>query len=318
MAGIQTAELDLWFDLPYDPESSHAVNSVIDIAQCLSLVNRRFYRQGFQYAVAGLEVVSDVTTLTKVSRIPESWPIANAWVKAFSRWNESRDQVLDDEPSIESKYADFKVFLEANHQAAGFTANLIPDGFLSGGYGLDESYEWAAVEIEIPNDPVPGATAAYNLHMLGDTMPNSKGIVHGYAMSRARPQQEEPNVPQPAGWMTELFDVGDNLDEIRQDIADENDEPPYVVGTQQGVNVNQEFYPGGMHGGLQVETHMITRAGTALAQSFAPSFTAPCGLVQVQNSWTGDTPPLRYQFRMTLLAGDYKGVMARAMQEMND
>ncbi len=319
MAQIQPAELDLWFELHTAGNADTPVNQYIDLAQCSSLVNRRFYRQGYQWAVAQCETISDVSTKTEIRRLPETWVCANAWVKAFSSWRASRDQVLDDQPSLVSKYSDFKVFYDPTHQAAGVAGNRLPEPFASppSVFGMDESYEWAHAEIEIPNDPVPGTTSGYNLHMLGDSTATSKGIIHGYAMSRARPTQEEPNIPQPGGWMLELFDVGDNLDEIRQDIADENDEPPYLVGTQVGVNVSQEFYPGGMHvGGEQTEAFMITRAGTALAQSFAPAFTAPLGLLKVQSQFSGDNPDT-FLLRVTLMPGDYKGVMARPMQGMN-
>ncbi len=317
MAQIQPAELDFWFELQQAGDVDTPVNQYIDLAQCASIVNRRFYRQGYQWAVAQCEVVSDVSTTTEIRRLPETWVCANAWVKAFSTWRASRDQVLEDQPSLVSKYSDFKVFYDPTQQAAGMAANELPNPFASPPvFGLDESYEWAAAEIEIPNDPAPGATQGYNLHMLGDSNASSKGIIHGYAMSRARPTQEEPNVPQPGGWMLEAFDVGDNLDEIRQDIADENDEPPYLVGTQVGVNVNREFYPGGaIIGGEQTEAFMITRAGTALAQSFAPAFTAPLGLLKVQSQFKAE--PDKYSLRITLMPGDYKGCMARPMQGMN-
>ncbi len=323
MARVQTAELDLWFDLqPFVSENPDTVTeSYIDLGQCLSLVNRRFYRQGLQYAVAGVEVISDATTQTRIYRIPESWPAANAWHKALALWQESQDQVLDNEPSLKAKYHDFKIFYNATHQAAGMGANMLPIGYITN-YGLDDSYEWAASEVQIPNVGAPGTTVGYNLHMLGDDVGGqSKGVIHGYAMSRSRPQQEEPNVPQPGGWMTEMFDVGDNLEEIRDDIVDENDEPPYSVGTQVGVNVNQEFYPGGMNtGGEQKEATLITRQGTALAQSFAPGFTASCGLLEIQNEWSdfnSALPPTSYSMRITLVPGDRKGVMTRTMQDVN-
>jgi hypothetical protein len=61
---IETAETDLWFDL------TEAGTYYIDVAQCLSLVNRKMYRQGMQYAVENLEMFSNGTNQAFVYRLP--------------------------------------------------------------------------------------------------------------------------------------------------------------------------------------------------------------------------------------------------------
>jgi hypothetical protein len=115
--------------------------------------------------------------------------------------------VLDDNPTIAAKYRDFKIGYDKDHT---FANNLLPLG-----YGISAAtgaYAWDFSEIQIPNDPNPGDTTAYPLFLLGPASAGKKGLVHGYAMSRQRPHQIDPNVPFGPSWMIDAFDVGDNLE----------------------------------------------------------------------------------------------------------
>ncbi len=302
-------ELDLWFDI-----DGAAAQKWIDLGQCASLINRIALRQGYQYAVANMELVSDNTCELRISRLPEHWPCINAWEKAYHVWRESQDQVLDLEPGILAKYADFKIFMNASHQAVGVVGNLIPR-LHALNFGGTEVYDWDASEIQIPNDPAGGTTTGYNLHMVGSSTPVSKGLITGYAASRARPQQVDPNVVDSSStedWYRQAFDVGEDLEEIREDIEDDNDSPPYVLGTPGSA---LSFYPGGMvQGGIQQEQTLVTRLGTALAKDYGQGFTAPCGLLQLDWAQHADAAT---RLRVTMMPGSYKGHMARSMQSVN-
>ncbi len=302
-------ELDLWFDI-----DGAAAQKWIDLGQCASLVNRIALRQGYQYAVANMELVSDNTCELRISRLPEHWPCINAWEKAYHVWRDSQDQVLDLEPGILAKYADFKIFMNASHQAVGVTGNLIPR-LHNLNFGGPEVYDWDASEIQIPNDPGGGTTTGYNLHMVGSSTVASKGLITGYAASRARPQQVDPNVVDSSStedWYRQAFDVGEDLEEIRENIEDDNDSPPYVLGSPGSA---LSFYPGGMvQGGIQQEQTLVTRLGTALAKDYGQGFTAPCGLLQLD--WTQDADAAT-RLRVTMMPGSYKGHMARSMQSVN-
>ena len=309
MARAKQAELTLNFELPNDANST----SFIDLPQCYSLVNRLFCRQGVQMAISSISVVGALDSKVTIYRLPEHWPCINAWEKGYHIWRESQDQVLDLEPGIAGRYADFKVFMNSAHQSAGVSGNLIPAGFAVG-FGGSEVYNWDASTIQIPNDPATGQTSEYNFHVLGSSTPVSKGLITGYAASRARPEPHDPNVVDSAtteGWMREAFDVGEDLDDIREDIEDDNDSPPYVLGTPGSAN---SFYPGGViQGGLISESILFTRAGLG-TQTFAGGFTAPCGLLQVSVSGVGATDSV---LKIDLMPGSYKGVMARGMREVN-
>jgi len=298
------------FTLPTDEDSQ----SFIDLAQCYSLINRLFCRQGMQYAIAGMSVSGALGAKVSVARLPEHWPCINGWEKGYRIWRESQDQVLDDQPSIAGRYRDFKVFFNSTHQQAGVVGNLIPQ-LHSLTFGGSDVYNWNASEIQIPNDPAPGTTTGYNLHVLGPSTGTSKGLISGYAASRARPNTTVPStvdVLSPEGWIREAFDLGEVLEDIQEDLEDENDSPPYVLGTPGSTT---SFYPGGIaQGGAVTESILFTRAGLG-TQTFASGFTAPCGLLRVIVEADGGAADGRLTVR--LMPGSYKGVMARPMVDVN-
>jgi hypothetical protein len=293
----------------------------LDISQVVSLCNRKFVRQGLNWVVSNIEIISDGDTRTTISKLPTSWVFANAWVKGFDKWREMRDQVLDDNPSIEAKYSDFKVYYDEFHEANGVANNLLPIGY-SINHALSDSYEWDMSELSVPNDPAPGAVGTYHIHALGASNPASKALISGYALSRSRPQQVEPNAPAANSWMQQLFDVGDQLPEIREDVVEENASPPYSVGIPTGVDSDEEFYPGGSNQANTwlsfIEDVLQTRAGTALGFDSSGTFIAPCGLlhfdVQLPNP---EALPSNIYLLLTLAPGPVKGFLAQPMQEMN-
>jgi len=314
MAKLVPNQLKMFFDL----QGLAAGTQFLDLSQCASLLNRKFLRQGLNWVVSDIEIISDVSTQVVIHKLPTTWPMANAWVKSFHLWRDSLDQVLDiDGHDIEGKYADFKIFYDSTHEAAGVSGNLLPNDLVIA--NADGSYDWEGTIYEVPNDPVVGTTTGYNIHAIGPSVPTSKGMIAGYAASRRRPQAEEPNivdVASPEMWMRELFDVGDNLEEIREDIETLNDQPPYLIGNQE---VATEFYPGGSVQGATfqswIQDVLITRTGTSLAMDSSGPFIAPCGLLRLQTSFPA--PPGVFVMSVSLSAGPVKGFLAEPMQEMN-
>jgi len=313
MARGKQAELDFTFVLPGGASSSN----FIDLGQCYSLVNRVFARQGMQYAISSISVEGnwDNAKFT-IRRLPEHWPCINAWEKGYHIWRESQEQVLDVEPGIAGRYRDYKVFMNSAHQVVGVGGNLIPDTFQITGFGVPFGYDWEASDIQIPNDPAPGTTTEYNMHVIGPSTPISKGLITGYGASRSRPQQIDPNIPDDPteNWMLGAFDVGDNLEEIREDLNLENDEPPYVVGVPGDPTT---FYPGGatQGGAPQNEGVMVLRTATSLAKDYLEGFTVPCGLLNVVVAADDDGPGALLRIKM--MPGTYKGCMARPMVDVN-
>lgn len=341
---IETAETDLWFDMTV--EGSYYV----DIAQCLSLVNRKMYRQGMQYAVNDLEMFSNGTVRAFVYRLPTTWVVANAWEKCMRNWMEQQDEAADEAglQSLKGRYRDFKVYMDALHAIAGVSSNALPLGWggdstsspptgigVPGNLPADVSYDWSISEIVIPNDTTVGNTTERTFHVLGDDTtsptPDSVSMIKAYAESRSRPFTDDPNTVGPSsntgGILGDMFDVGDDDSDIIQNMRLENNEPPYPVGDL----TSTEFYPGGSAFGsigvtdvtaglVGLETVMTVRntAATngALSTTFAPGFLANCGLLQI-GIFHGEIVPDTIRFKIGLAPGNYKGVAARSMAVVN-
>jgi len=317
---MQPVQLKYAFSVPITGPGT--TDHYVDLSQIASLVNRKFMRQGMNWVVSNVELVTDGTVGMQISKLPDTWVMANAWVKSFKLWQESQDQVLDIEGrDILGKFADFKIFYDSAHQVAGVANNLKPHGFAVAAAGAE--YDWDATTYQIPNDPAGGTTTEYNIHALGPSTAASLGAIAGYAASRARPQQNDPNVvdsASPEDWMTSLFDVGENLEEIRQDIEDGNDSPPYLLGAP---GSQLEYYPGGSLQATSseswVQDFLQTRsAPSALAMDSSGAFLAPCGLLKLSTNYVGDeTAPTQIDVFIELSPGPVRGFLAEPMQEMN-
>lgn len=79
---IQPAPLNLSFTA-----AGGTATNWIDLSQCASIVNRRFYRQGINWAVAGFTVTVTGTTTSPgsvtISKVPNTWMASNAWHKSL-------------------------------------------------------------------------------------------------------------------------------------------------------------------------------------------------------------------------------------------
>ncbi len=300
--------------------------SYIDIAQCLSLVNRASYRQGYQYAIESMELVSQGGSTVVISRISNSWPVVNAWVKGMALWKEQQDDTMKESGLVDTvaKYRDFKICMEQHHSQAGFSANLLPSNCPTlaqvQAVSATANYEWEQSEIVVPNFGAVGTTVEMPLHWVGDDVAGagtSKSLVKAYAESRSRPQTPDPNfVDVPLGGLFgDMFDVGDDNLEIITNAQDENHVPPYYIDD----GTTFEFYPGGegldILGtggmGLTDEYYMSTNATGRFISSYGGTAVIPAGLLKLVHS--GDPAVLRIK----LAAGHYKGVMARPMQDVN-
>ena len=82
---IQPAAQTLTFSIALPSGNS---DNFIDLSQVASLVNRRFYRQGINWAVAGFKLLTnagDVGGIT-IQKLPNTWVMSNAWEKGFRTW----------------------------------------------------------------------------------------------------------------------------------------------------------------------------------------------------------------------------------------
>jgi len=303
----------------------------IDTSLAASIANRRFYNQGLNWSVAGFTVTVTGSTTDRgsvtVCKIPTTWPAYNAWKKGKAMFDMMNEQVLQEEGSeIQGKYHDFKIYLD-EQMATGSQLQTSITGPANGDillptdcmYNLPTTGEWDFSEFQIPNEGgTPGNTVGYKIHMLGASAAGSKGLISGYGQSRSRPQEADPNVPVTSArdFYNDLFDVGDNHEEIRTELVNDNDEPPYPVGAD---NSAFEYYPGGEFQlpstevvGYGVFNSPAGAVGSITAQRTIKGGNFPCGLIEIKSALPGIT---FYDIIVHLVPGTHRGYLAEPMED---
>ena len=141
---IQPAVQTMVFPLPIGLGQS----SYVDLSQVASLMNRRFYRQGINWAVAGMKVLtpSGTTGGVTISKLPNTWVLSNAWEKSFRTWSKMNNEAMSETESIRPKFLDFKVYADDVHHQLGYAANLLP---LSAA-GIAAPGEWVSSKAVVP------------------------------------------------------------------------------------------------------------------------------------------------------------------------
>ncbi len=323
MAKIQPAQTTLTFI-----DSVENLNGkYIDIAQCLSFVNRRQYEQGKCYYVESIkiglnEAIADTGIVgTALATIPDTWVTANAWVKAKALWDQMNEKVLEDNPSVQGKWAQFITFMDVAHQnggsgTAGPNLNLLPKDT---GNNTINTGEWAVSEYVFPQHTVNTTTGAplaadeATCHMLGDDDGDvtagtlaSGGIIASYQDTRAR-VQVAPDVPadMSISWMTLLTDDGSQEPELADIIEAANDEPPY----------DRDDYVGG-----SANWSLPVNMGTSIVGLYSPEdslmgFKVPLGLMKVFCNESVSTNNPSMLIELKLAKGHYKGVAATAVRQ---
>ncbi len=284
----------------------------IDIAECLSLVNRQLYRQGNVYLVESFTWQHDTGGDCGLISLPTSWTVYQSWKKAKRLWDKMNRQAGVAYPA----YHDFKVFFdEVQYQArTGITSNLLPvDGGLNAFSNIGREWVYSQfVQAITTGDP---SAPENNVHMLGDdtnvnnvplVASGSNAIIQMYGDTRVTVGAEEPNLPQDAedSWAVELFDDGETLHDVAEHLQLHNDEPPYghALDAQGG---DDPIYVGGSVSGSSGH-----RLATILPMSqetvYAPGGEVPLGLLKVNASVGG-------KLSINMAPGMYQGIAAMPM-----
>lgn len=344
---MKSMERDFWFNLNPDGLPTVGQNTkYLDLGQVASLVNRVSLRQGMEYVVESIELHCNGKAQAFIYRLPEHWPLLNAWEKSFHYWHQQqRDAVR--EAGLEStvaRYNDYKIFMNSEHQASGISNNLLPAGYSI--TAATTKYEWVESNMVVPNEGgVAGNTVEFNVHALGDDTAASKGLIKAYAESRTRPQSVDPNIVNvdSGGLFGEMIDVGEIQTEVVDNVQGANNEPPYLIAQATA----EEYYPGGtLQSGYawnaagfafdgQLEDMLSVNAGYAVAPASRygvssdgmGGFVVPCGLLAINYYAEGltDTPSQPFEdpywpsllLRVTLVPGGYKGLLAQGMKDAN-
>jgi hypothetical protein len=275
------------------------------------------YRQGLNWAVAGFKIVTQGATTggVTVSKLPNTWVTSNAWEKAFRAWNKQQMDAIEEAgaESAVARFRDFKIFADVAHVSAGYAGNLLPIDLAGAPYAAGE---WQPSQIVVPNvtADASGSTVdpiEYTLHMVGINNNGgvSRGIIEGYADSRAFPQSPDPVSPvigSGQNWLRDMFDVGNDSSEITDNATDRNDELPYP----------QVNYPGGETQAptLQLHDSTIVSSTTIGGSTRLKGGNFPCGLVRFNTNLTaGDQLPL---LLIDLVPGNHRGYLCEPMTEM--
>lgn len=285
-------------------EFDGASTQFIDIAQALSILNRKFYRQGVYYYVNSVEIYNNETGVVDLHTLPDTWVTKNAWNRAFKLFQKMNALV---DPPISGigrpKYHDFKVYMSNRHQSAGSTTPSLYD--INAAHTPFNPDDWDYSQFVSADDDQDGSANAdeFYVHMLGDHQGSannwtSVGLIKSYGESRARVQASSPVVPNAAVTdpLVNVFDFSseEQMNDIIDNLDNANDETPY----------NDTHYVG-QGGHMQHVARIGTEVGVGRVGR-AAGFCAPMGLICV------DPHGVNTAFRvvLNLAVGTYHGVYA--------
>ncbi len=325
---IQPAVKTLQFTVPLG-------TNYIDISQCASLVNRRFYRQGLNWAVAGFSffTAADASGSIGIAKVPDTWIASNAWEKSFRHWQKMNNEALEETESVRPKFLDFKVYMDSAHAAVGSAANLLPldtqnpaQQYVAG--------EWEYSTIHVPyavDTSAAGVDTMREFDMIwtGASFPgagasgfDSVSLIEGYAASRGLPDVLDPNAPadaadtvgtNPENWMTAMFNEGTTQShEVIEDMLTENNIAPYPFEND-GTHSDTQ-YPGGANQAPGPQPHMVALVSptTIGGRTNIEGGNFQGGLVKITNN-TGDATMTLF---LHLVPGPHRGYMCQSMQDV--
>ena len=266
----------------------------IDIAKCMSVVNRKLYRQQGLWHVHGVCTYADsqlaaspgttgVPYTISFSGAGRNWVTRNSLVKAFESWKDQQALAYKaSTPSIKPKWQDFKIYLNET------PANEITptSGHMFGGSDPFDVGEWRHSKLvweELDSSVVPPTIQKHetDMHILGGDFPGatgfeSVGLIKQYAKSRAKPQSPDPALfsqPQDNIYTRSEEAIDERAMEIVENMAGDNDQPPYEI----------DAYPGGASNGYEPVLYAFgANSSTAKRKLTLNGFSVPNGLLEIQ------------------------------------
>jgi len=280
-------------------ETSH----FIDLAKDLSRINRRLYRQGRDYHVKKITIVSSNTpngqNRVSFSTIGADWVSQQAWKRGFRTWNEMNKEASRNlAGDVSGTWSDFKVYM-TNDMRSGTVLNPLDNGG-----NQYNSGEWIYSELVTPD----GTTGddIFQLHMLGNHNGsvgawNSVSLVKSYGESRATVQTTDPNVPSVASDdpLVNVFDYGTTVDEVIDNLEAHNDAPPYGVAN----------YPG--DDGNAPKPIVVQDTTIVDGRATVGGFHARCGLIEIESKSPIDFDV--FSVLVELAPGSYRGIAAEVI-----
>tara|TARA_B100000459_G_C8593269_1_gene208678 strand:- start:1038 stop:2162 length:1125 start_codon:yes stop_codon:yes gene_type:complete len=319
---IQPAPMNFSFNISVtnDPSGGQPYEThYLDLSQVASLVNRRAYRQGLQWALKSIKIVSQVRMqsgvsstgrstpagLVYVSKLPQTWVMSNAWEKGFRAWmKQQKEAVENGSASLMPKFLDYKVHMDEQHVTNTFGTNMLPRSLVASGFGpvlgnQATPGEWEASNVVTPVGPggTVGETHSSVIMAVGQNYGAAGNqrivsLIDGYASSRAIGASaiDDPNRPDdmydtdgdfPDNWLEAMTNQGTDQDSaVLLDQLTQNNIAPYPF--ENDGTATDTMYPGGANQLPTLEVHAIEPiTGTTIGgTSFISGGTFPCGLLR--------------------------------------
>jgi len=290
-------------------ETSH----FIDLARDLSRVNRRLYRQGREYHIKRITVVSTNTIagiggpvpvqedagFFSVSVVPGSWVANNAWKRGFTAWQNMNKDAMRKTNDIQGTWSDFKVYMSETMR----TGTVLQP--VDNGNALYLPGEWDYSAYVAPT-AAAGVIDEYKAHMLGahTGVPGaytSIGLIESFGNARATVGTFDPSVPPTVDDdpLVNLFDYGDTQNQLVTNLDQYNDNPPY----------DHFEYPGDAANASK--PIVVGQVAIANGSASIGSFSALAGLLELEafSPNAGDV----YSVLVELAPGKYRGIKAGAI-----
>jgi len=316
-----------------------------DIFRDLSVVNRRFYRQGMHLAIESVEILTPggITGAASVTRIPMTWVSTEGYKKAFRAWQRMNRESLEMAESVRPRFLDFKIFMDTVHHGSQLptdpnyvqTMELIPRVVGSAGTPEAVMGEWTYSKVYIPqayNNTQPAGTdnmVPTNLIAVGPSWPgvgvtgeDAVSIIEGYAASRALPYAEDPNAPSdaddvsgptPENWISAIFNEGETQDAaVLDDMIGENNQAPYPY---EGDGIQTDtHYPGGANqlNGLELVDIGYISGTTIGGKTRLKGGVFPSGLMRLNLSINASSAVV---IKINLIHGGHRGYLAESNLE---
>ena len=277
----------------------------IDLARDLSAVNRRLMRQGRNYHIKSVSFISRDTpnsgNYVQLCTVPDSWSARGAWRRGFQLHN-SMVAAATDKNFARGKWDDFKVYMDVDMRtAAGLGTLLVPKDSANNNVSLGE---WTYAKYVAPT-AAAGVADEYNAHFLGDHggaagAYTSIGLIKSYGEGRATVNQS-PRIQTNASDdpLVNLFDHGDTVNDILDNMENDADDPPYDIDNYGGDDANMP------------KAIVVKQTALVDGKASVGGFSALCGLLEVEaiSALENDTITMIVELK----EGNYRGIAAEVI-----
>ena len=265
--------------------SGPAANTLVDTGRFLSVLNRRLYRMGRNYE-AKVDLRNDYAGQVEVYVLRDDWVVQKAYQMAYQAYLDNTMEEREGATGTNvARWEDFRV-------QSGLTLAL------NTGLPVMHSAAGAAVvqnEGEFTNSHVVDDANVQRTFTWGTPGGTQFGILTEY--DKAGNAQGNPSTPSNTAPYSGID--GEHNDQTAQDLANDNNQPPY---DRDGINGDSPW--------VRVAVLGATAGTQKLSSGY---FCAPCGFVLLKGySETSEA----YSASLEVKSGDYKGVHAPSMIEV--